>query len=686
MAQYNLSFNPVWDFVNLTGQQVDDTYYFFTLSNLFPYDFSPIYMDQIGTPWSDPIQLLANGTLPTNLYWDDTLVYRLQLRHGPDQSYPLIYEIDNYIPVSGSIGPSPTPGNNSGDNLITNPQFSDVQFQLPMSIATAGTTQIAPGWQIVTAGTGTVTISQGNQSGLAAIPTTTNASYYISITNFGFNSVTLQQTFSRNGSLWTGEAVSLSMTGYSTSATQVQGYLTYSGSSRTLNIIAPNLGPQWSTTTNSIAIDPSTNTNVGTNAFTTLNLFWEGNTTVYLTSIQLLGQDAVDDTVTYAQVPIERQIDHEFHYYLPQLSYKPIPSYLVGWDFPLNPCQELGPTAVTSAAINYYVADQTILYQTVPSAFTMTQDNQGFNFTCGIASTFALVQYLSGNTPVEILQQRMSALVQGFVNSGTLNVTVNLVWTANASINVIPLSVVNSVLAGPVTTYAMGWQAIPRILGAAQCTFSTTSSINAFTGFDATLVAGIKTAKFFAFVISFDAATPTQVITVSRASLNGGDIATLPAPQTFDEVLRECQFYYEKSYNNDDLPGMVSGTGYPSFGMPVVSVPTGPTSPSTNAGYGAFDVQFNTIKRSASPTITFYNPSSGTSNNVNMIFYYNGALLAQPSESFSSNWTLSSRGSKFASWISTSTSTFGTTAAVYAISYAYMNAHYTIDARLGVVV
>lgn len=692
-APYNRSFNPVWDFVNLTGQQVDDTYYLFVQYNTIPYLPAPVYKTPSGIVWANPIQLLANGTLPVDVYWDPEITYRLSLRKGPDESDALIYLIENYIPIDGGTGPlPPSPGNNSTDNLLTNPQFADIQFNAPFLVSTANVTPIAPGWEIVTTGSGTLTISQQTLPGSSNLPG--NPSYYLSIRNNDFITVSLRQTFAENGALWTGEYVAVSFLVNPTSPTEIKAYLSYSDAvQRTSNIIDNIFPVGWSPITGvSGLIDESTNTFTGAAAFTTLNIDWSGNTTVNITNLQLIGQDVADDTITYAQVPIERQIDHEFHYYYPQLAYKPIPSYLIAWDFPLNPCQALGPTGVTSSSASYYVADQTILFQTVASNFTMTKDVLGLNFTSAAPSTFALIQYLDGSTPVELLQQRMSAILQGFVNTGAITATVNLVWTANTSLPDLNTgaSVVTSVTSSsgvPVTAYASGWSPVLRKLGPAQCQFTPVSSISTFTGFDSTAVSGIKTAKFFAFVISFDTAAAGQVITVSRASLNGGDIATLPAPKTPDEVLKECQYYYETSYPLGVIPGtstsetpLVRPQGWSlSFNGSgaITSVVFNPTS---------FDIYFNTIKRS-NPTVILYTPA-GVANFATYFTYSGGSPL--PTANVGVGAWDTSVSTKIKSYFAITNSNYGSVVSAQTSLSGALNSlikfHYTSDARLGLVV
>ncbi len=75
--------NPVWSFVDLTGHQFDDTFYMFVLENEIPYAPATVWHDANGNiPWTNPIQFLANGTLPIDIYWNPYSVYRLEFSQG----------------------------------------------------------------------------------------------------------------------------------------------------------------------------------------------------------------------------------------------------------------------------------------------------------------------------------------------------------------------------------------------------------------------------------------------------------------------------------------------------------------------------------------------------------------------------------------------------------------------------
>lgn len=693
-APYNLSFNPVWDFVNLTGQQVDDTYYLFTLSNIFPYAYSPVYMSQSGGYWSDPIQLLSNGTLPTNVYWDPDVVYRLELRQGNMQSDPLIYLIENYIPIDSGTGPGPTPspGNNSTDNLITNPQFIDVPFVSPFTINTAGTTQIAPGWQITTTGSGTLTVSQVNISGINAIsPNGTNESYYLSIANNSFSTVTLQQVFNMNGALWTGQAAALSFSVNPNAPVTIDSYLTYSGNVQQsvsfINQLINSTG--WQSLTAAVSIDPSVNTNVGVAAYTTLNIMWSGNLTVNITSIQLLGQKEADDSVSYGQIPIERQIDHEFHYYQPQLNFKPIPSLLTGWDFPLNPAQ-LG-TSQTITTTPAYIWDQTIAASFSGTLAVTRNTNTGALqlVTSSANQACYLMQYLSGPQAFETVLSNLAVNLNVYAtNASNVTASVYLCYSPTGVIPPLGTSIGAINADGTFTlTPSNGWSFVPQLYTSNGVSLSgllantNISNDLRFKGWNGSANIGTSTGNpAFAIIVTFLAPTNATVVEALSISCVAGTIPTRPAPQTADEVLRECQYYYEKSYGQEVLPG---ATGAPAQANQIVA-PMG-YSATSGPNYGimnnAFGCSFNTIKRTV-PTLTVYS-IAGTSANTSFYYYFNGALTGPVNAPLSTYWTVSTSGTKAFSF-ACSRSTLYLQTGLGAVS-SYIAYNYVADARLGIV-
>jgi len=93
---------------------------------------------------------------------------------------------------------------------------------------------------------------------------------------------------------------------------------------------------------------------------------------------------------------------------------------------------------------------------------------------------------------------------------------------------------------------------------------------------------------------------------MNSISVIPGDLPCRPAIQSFDEVLRQCQYYFEKSYNYNVSEGTVSSTG--QFGLSTPLYESG-----GNQGYylKTFSIVFNTKKRT-SPTMRFYSPNATT--------------------------------------------------------------------------
>lgn len=680
--------------VDLTGLQLNSNYYLFTLQNTLPYLFSPIWKDQdFISNWSDPIQFLANGTLPYNMYWDDSLTYRLEVRNGPTQSDALIYLIENYIPNSSGDIPTPSSEAATTDNQLSNPQFATV-YQTPIT-STATTINFAPGWQIVGAGgsDGSVTITQIQIEGSADVET--NPSYAIQITSSGWSTITLQQIFNGNGALWAGQSVTMSLTGLSSpEGLTVTGNIQYSNGVTSKSVVTAVLSAGYNEFIGASELDTSTNTDPPSSAQTIYQLTWAAGSTVTLTSLQLIGE-ALPVEIPYQQVTLERQLDQEFHYYSPQLSYKPIPSYLVGWEFAFNPCQALGTTvtAVTTGSANssYYIADQTILFQSVDASFGMAQNGSGMVFTAGNTSSFALVQYLSSVTAIELLSQRMSLQLQGLSNQSGLTGTVSLAWI-NGSLPSVPISsnyvsVVASIASG-IPTLQSGWAFVPRgqLSVNAPFTLSTSSQTLSFNQFDATAVSGISSATYFAVIIAFNSVTAAKTVTLNYCSLNGGEIPSRPAAQSPDQVLGQCQYYYEKSYPATVVPGTSSTTANQQLAWMTIDYWTSGVSTTATCRPSAFQVNYKSIKRTTAPNITLYGPASGTSADVNAAISENGtAVRANADVVAGTYWANPVLGDKSAYYAIKSASSI--------ITYTdggglvgptgYITYQYVADARLG---
>lgn len=618
---YVRSANPIWYEFTATGQIFDDTYWAFFQENTVPYNPQAVYHDNGGAiPWSNPIQFGANGGLPNDLYFDSTKTYRIQFRKGPLSSDPLIYQIDDYVPNGSGVTPDTSSLLTAG-NLITNPQFADVNFNSPFVISSAGTYNVAPGWKLVLTGTGTCTVTKHAYAATAtAIPG--SPPYAIQVTTTGsWTTVQLIQTFDNNGGIFAGGAITFYMLAFSVGANEnINVVYTPSSGGGSQTILAANvLAGTFLPYSGFVNLPASTNSATPPAASVDITIDLQSTGDIYITNVQVTGQSVPftgTSAPTFQETTYERQVDHEFHYYKSQLEYKPIPSYLVGWDFPLNPCQELGSSVGTlsfgSSNKAQYVWDQTIIFQSTDATinFVRNTNTGGFSIvnTSGHSSRFAIMQYLPSPSTFDILRQKLCSQLKGFISTGTLKSTITLAWTAAASpfVPALPSCAVASIAADAIPTLDGTFVAVPNVNYSinAPFTLTTADTMFNFTGFDATAV-DTHTATAFAFIISFDSLPDGSTVTIDYCSLNGGDIPTRPAPQSIDEVLRECQYYWEKSYGNDDLPAAVTNNNSSNALL----------GANTNIIFG-IDRPFKCSKR-VNPTMTWYSVGGAVNNIYN---------------------------------------------------------------------
>ncbi len=717
------SYNPIWEVPTLTGAQMDDRYYFFTLQNTLPYLPQNIFQDQNGLiPWSNPIEVLASGSLPENMYWDDTLVYRLEWRAGPTQADALIWEVNNYVPI-GNEGPTPPPGEStlSTDNQITNPQFSILNFSGTFTTTSAGTFDIAPGWQIITAGSGTVTVTQDTYEGADSNSNSaTNASYGLSVTNNGFTSVILRQRFNHNGALWTGATgagdtgpgVAINLTASSDAIATIDIEIKYSDTPGPSDV-API--EQELTTSNvdyafTAVILQSFNTDPPATAWTDFDIVMTTSTTYHYTSIQLLGQEIVEP-VSYLQTTLEWQEDHTFHYYNDKLQFKPIPSLLAGWDFPLNPCQELGTGSLSVTTTSGYVWDQTIM-ATSASTATAIRDVPTGNLlvTTGAATqAFYLLQYLADGDALKTTLSNLSVNINAYSTVHDSVVVRCYLYNVGLSAGAIPTSATGASIgtvaaSGVFTLSAAGWTALTPFNGvvASQTLSSSESggdtdikfiSYDGLANYNADVLGNA-----FAIVVTFSCPTSGTVVNINSISCVPGDIATRPAPLSASQTLQALQYYYEKSYNLADVPGTVTANAalvaqqnaglaqsvyVPAGNQLVVGVAISRT---------AFGFQFNTLKRSSAPTVTIYS-KSGASANVYAAGYRNGSLVLNTDVVITA-WTQTGLSSKSVQYLPASPGTalytvvdapIGAGTETNQVLTAFIEYQYVVDARLGIV-
>lgn len=709
MATYVRAANPIWWLPDHTGVSLNDEYYAFFLTNTLPYIPQAVYSTPNGTQYSNPIEFSPAGTLPDNLYFDPSLVYRIEIRHGNTQADELIWEINNFVPGNGSTAII-SDQLVKASNIITNPQFADIFFVSPFTytqiVAGTYTLPIGPGWDLVLTGTGTTTVTQVAVAGTGTSGAAGNPPYYLDINNSGWTTAKLRQRLSNNGAIFSGGAVAVALDAASVT-TAHDLTVTYSPNGTTGTNIFQQSIPTGSLIqyTDAIDIPDSTNSNSGEDAYVNIDLVLPGTGEMLLSNIQIVGQSSPlssnyinpTDNPAFQEVTYEQVVNNEFNVYRDSLVYQAKDTILVGWDFPLNPWQFTTKTrTITSNKIDYY-ADQTIVYEkNGPASVTIgasgDTQNQGFTVTAVDPSNqFIMIQYIDPATVRPYwsrasTNERLSSMVNVYLNtavSSRIPIKVKLIYRTDlpsAISNTEPIA--SWTLTDPVL--AAGWTEIEAENFIAQDVVEGPNVLS-FNGFQLpeastdTMTLGIMVYT----TADMESDSPFDSMVFQDISLVPNEFAMPSNPKTFDQVLKECQFYYEKSYNNEILPG-ANSEGSMIMAFQSVYFDSGPSEWIVRGA--PFNILFNTIKRAA-PTITFYVPIAGTAANVTVNVYVAG-VTNNTADVPVTHWTLdnASSGTKGAYYESND----GATLVASGLSTASASAtglilfQYTADARLGV--
>ena len=647
MTIYVRGENPIWFFNNLIGQAVDDTYYAFFLTNTLPYIPQAVYQDPNGiSPWSNPLEFQSSGGLPNNLYFNPTLTYRIEIRQGPDQTYPLIWLIENY-----TLAGYEEPGTDSlltASNMITNPQFSDIYFSSPFTYTQGSsgtyTIPIGPGWNLVLTGTGTTVLTQGTLAGDANIQG--NPPYYLTINNSGWTTAQLVQTFKNNGALFANGAVSIAFAAVSTTSAQniTVSYIP-SGPSNT-TVIFPStsiLTGDFAVYSNVQSIPASVDTTLDGSAYVNIAFTIAASGIISFTNIQLTGQSTalVDpelEAPLFEEITYERTVDQEFHAYRGSILLQPKDSLLAGWNFGFNPWQ-FTTTTVTNVATNQYTADQTLVIQqnyvanstgnNVAVGQGSLANNYGLQIKAvGAHNQFGILQYIDPTSIRPYWNSILSSLVTASLtttHSTTCKIKMRLIYIASLPSTTSATYPVATWTEFGDPVFASGITAIVPINDPVY-TLSSTQQSFAFNGFvlptstNAAMTLGI----FLYTVTDMNQSSTADYMIVNDVSLVPNIFAIASNPMTFDETLRRCQYYYEKSFDISIVPATSAAMTY-NNAKTIKMYLYNSSNSSSNSDNGylcSFGFDFSQTKR-VTPTMLFYSPDSTNAGLLNFAINQN---------------------------------------------------------------
>jgi hypothetical protein len=504
----------------------------------------------------------------------------------------------------------------------------DVGLAIPYTNAGVST-QIAPGWYltITASGAGTVNVTRAAIAGSQNFAT--NPPYTLTINPNGGATITsliLSQRLQGNPNIFAGGYVNAGlMLGPSSSQVTVY-YAPQSIPFVTPIAVLGNIAvvTAYVNATIPVALPAGANGSTPANGgYVDIQYSLTPNAATTLSSAQLVFLGSNPEGIAnlpYNQVPVIEQISSNSFFYDPLYAYKPIASYLVGWDFPLNPAQlgvVPGPLS-TGANHGAYVMDQTIVYQTANNGFTVLRAaNGGLELTANAVGQVAVIQYLGQTEARKILSDRASVNLSLFASDGfaaTGNVTL---WaTTDGALPTLPNTFVTSLDVNgiPLTFSSGNWVQVPNIYQNTSFTVPAASATNAesndimLNGWDMAGAVPTNTATFFAIVVGFSAWASPNILTINSVGLCPGDIATRPAHKTQGETLFDCQRYYYKTFNPATVPNVAAPAGIHTGEFSYITTLAG-------AGNTIYcpSLFFPTPMR-AVPNIAYYNPVTATAN------------------------------------------------------------------------
>jgi len=530
----------------------------------------------------------------------------------------------------------------NSNNGISNPEFSIVNFTPDPATGVYTLTapftdaEIAPGWKLTAGGTGNVKLKQI----LLTQEWESNPSYAIEIdTAITATNVRLVQRLNQSPRVYYGTYVSMAILAASLTSTAKPVNVNYIPSTGTAHniasgttpannnfdlIVGVNLAP--------VFIDGTSNTSAPNTGYVDISIDVPTGAIMQYTSCCLVTVANGASLIPYVQSTNAEQTNAMFWYYKPELEYKPIPSYALGWDFAMNPFQAegygpTGPYNITGPGKSFYVADQTILFQNTTNTVTVSKEN---NRTIKLAvsanpTSMAVIQYLGASEAQELLNNPVCSQIRAKISTGTVVGRISLYFTKNANLPTLGtnqaancytlVSAVNTTTAEP-TVGGGGnygdWIPVKRSnLGTAYFTLTPTMTTYGFNGWlSESAQADINQATYFAIVVTFASVPVGSNIEIEHISLQKGYIPTPPAALSFGETLAGLQQYYEKSYDVNVLPKAITTTGTyayvaylvgaPEFGLTVTykvskrAAPTFTASPTTYSNLGILSPQTGT--------------------------------------------------------------------------------------------
>lgn len=563
----------------------------------------------------------------------------------------------------GGGGTGPSAGGTSNVNELINPQFTDVLFNenRPFTLTVTGTnteTPLAPGWSLITSGTGDVTIERINNIPQGA-PTRPPYALKINASSNIGSTVRIRQRLVESPKIFGNDFVSGSITArVSDSSTITMKYIPSDSNAPEQEIVSDSVTDDGAFhvidgVTEIGGTQSSDNAPAG---YVDIDVIIPTNRDIELTSLQIVGVNG-QTIVPYDEQPVEREKAFTFGFFRDSILLMPKDTILTGWLFGQNPWQFRDP-ALSTFATNGYATDQTIIVQQ-NFVDTGTQDNikvgrasdaehRGFEVEANKTNNqFAVIQYIDPSTMRPYWDNAMSSLVRARIFSPTHNSQIpfkmRLLYRTSLPPTIGQNEPINSWTAGDDPQFAAGWNVLEPETDPAYILENSYASggsnlfpFYAFNNFrlPASSSSNMTLAVVMYTTANMDPASTADRIVFDKASLVPNRFAIDHNPITFDETLRQCQFYWEQSYPLNTPPGTSISqpqTSRDSAGALLRPQLVYVFDTGTQFDYivhrQSFFIQYQSFKRSQ-PDITLYSPTTGASNRVRIFFMINGSVQA----------------------------------------------------------
>lgn len=358
-------------------------------SNTPPYTFTllnnPVTLSGVGT-FQD-----GNGN-DINVYLYPYEGSKDDVVRGAEQLYYIeVYSSDGVLQETRSAWP-PSVGADFGSaaatnslNQITNTQFVEVLFETPTTYTVSGTdtsTEIAPGWFVLTSGSGTFTVSQvavpsGTSTDLTAAP------YELTISSASISSISLYQRINGSPLLLAGGNVYGYAQIASTGGAQIVS-IVYSDSDGNDTILA---GPVNTNSDNSFTTVEGTSvvllqaTGTAPTAYVDFSIILVAGAEFKITSCQMIAVASTSSMPGYFQQSVPQQENGLYYYDKPIVPVGTIIDF-GGFGTPLN---YLSCDGEAYNRISY-----NLLFQAITTTETVTLTSTSATFTVANGSVYRI--------------------------------------------------------------------------------------------------------------------------------------------------------------------------------------------------------------------------------------------------------------------------------------------------------